>query len=106
MEGPLDLNTHLVRHPAATFYLRVAGDSMSPAVQPGALLVVDHALEPADGSIVVAVVDAELTLKRLRLSGGRVLLAADNGGYPPIRIAGDARLEIWGVVVAAINIFV
>ncbi|NLB65034.1 MAG: translesion error-prone DNA polymerase V autoproteolytic subunit [Lentisphaerae bacterium] len=104
LEGPMDLNEHLVAHPAATFVVRVEGDSMIGAgIRHGDLLVVDRALEARSGSIVVAVVDGELTVKRLRMYRGRVRLEAENPAYPPIEMRGQVDLIIWGVVAHAIR---
>jgi DNA polymerase V len=56
----------LIRHPAATFFVRVVGDSMIGAgIFPGDILIVDRSLEPQDKNVVIAVVDSELTVKRL-----------------------------------------
>lgn len=99
LEGTLDLNRHLVRHPAATFFVRVSGDSMvGVGIHPGDLLVVDRALEPADGRVVIAVLNGELTVKRLRLQEEKVWLEAANPAYPPIAITDCMDFEVWGVV--------
>ncbi|OGQ96896.1 MAG: peptidase S24 [Deltaproteobacteria bacterium RIFOXYD12_FULL_57_12] len=104
IEGRLDLNEHLIRHPAATFFVRVAGDSMLGAgIHPGDILVVDRALEPADKKVVIAVVDGELTVKRIRIIEGRVLLVPENVAYEALRIEGDMQVEIWGVVTNVIH---
>ena len=104
LEGPLDLNEHLVPHPAATFVVRVAGDSMSGAgIRDGDLLVVDRAREARSGAIVVAVVDGELTVKRLRVGRDGVRLEAENPAYRPILVRESAELVIWGVVAHAIR---
>lgn len=99
IECSLDLNEFLVRHPSATFYVRVSGDSM---IEAGILekdyLIVDRAVEPRNGSIVVAIVDGELTVKRLYKQFNRVELRAENPAYPPISISGERDLNIWGVV--------
>src|SRR5471030_2397814 len=72
IERSLDLNEHLIRHPAATFFVRASGDSMTGSIHSGDLLVVDRSLEAADGSVVIAVIDGELTVKRLRRRGDGV----------------------------------
>lgn len=106
LEGPIDLNEHLVRHPAATFVVRVEGDSMSGAgIRHGDLLVVDRSREPQPGAIVVAVVDGELTVKRLRIEGQRVWLAPENPAYRPIPVRAGVDLVVWGVVAHAIRSF-
>ncbi len=67
IERQLDLNSHLIKHPAATFFVRVSGDSMIGAgIFPGDILIVDRSLEPVDKKIVIVVIDSELTVKRLR----------------------------------------
>lgn len=106
LEGTLDLNEQLIRHPAATFFLRVQGDSMTGAgIHDGDLLVVDRAREAKSGSIVVAAVDGELTLKRLKLAGGRVWLVAEHPDYAPLEIQGETGLVIWGVVAHVVHSF-
>ena len=106
LEGTLDLNEHLVAHPAATFFVRVQGESMTGVgIHNGDLLVVDRALEARAGSIVVAVVDGELTVKRLRVEGERVWLMAENPAYPPLEIRDGMELFIWGVVAHAVRSF-
>ncbi len=104
LEGPLDLNAHLVAHPAATFVVRVAGDSMTGAgIRDGDLLVVDRSREAKSGSIVVAVVDGALTVKRLRVGRREVRLEAENPAYKPIVVREDADFVVWGVVAHAIR---
>ena len=106
LEAMLDLNAHLVQHPAATFFVRVKGDSMTGAgIQDGDLLVVDRALEPKSGAIVVAVVDGELTVKRLKVEGARVWLMPENPAYPPLELRDGQALHLWGVVVHAVRSF-
>lgn len=104
VEGRLDLNAHLVKHPAATFFVRVAGDSMIGAgIHPGDILVVDRSLEAVDKRVVIAVVNGELTVKRLRMTQGRITLAAENPAYAPMEIRPDMEFEIWGVVTTVIH---
>ena len=99
VEGSLDLNEHLIAHREATFFMRVQGHSMTGAgIQDGDLLVVDRSLEAGDGDIVVAVVDGELTVKRLWRRGGRVRLLAENPAYAPIDLKDGQELAVWGVV--------
>ena len=72
MEGRLDLNQHLVKHPTATFFVRVSGDSMIEAgIHPDDILVVDRSLEPRHGKIVIAALDGELTVKRLHKTSSK-----------------------------------
>jgi len=104
LEGKLDLNRHLIKHPAATFFVRVTGDSMIGAgIHSGDLLMVDRSLEPADKNVVVAVLDGELTVKRLFKQNGIVRLLPENLHYQPIEIAPQQTIEIWGVVTSVIH---
>jgi DNA polymerase V len=98
IEDQLDFNELLVRHPAATFCIRVSGDSMTGAgIHSGDILVVDRALEPAQNSIVVAEVDGNLTVKRIQFGYDSVSLVAENPAYQPIVIKQES-LMVWGVV--------
>lgn len=102
----LDLSELLVRHPQATFFLRAAGRSMVDAgIDDGDLLLVDRALRPANGQVVVAVVDGDFTVKRLQLRAGRVRLRAANATFPDIVPREGQTVEVWGVVTACIKRF-
>lgn len=104
IEGKLDINKHLVKHPAATFYVRVSGDSMLGAgIHCGDLLVVDRSLEAKNGNVVVAVLDGDLTVKRLYKRDGVIRLLPENSQYQPIEIAEGQSFEIWGVVTNVIH---
>jgi DNA polymerase V len=100
----LDLNEHLIDHPAATFFTRVSGHSMKDAgIHDGDLLIVDRALEPQDGRIVIAAVNGELTVKRLRIRKGRAWLMPENPDYTPLAITEGLDCVIWGVVTQVIH---
>lgn len=104
MEGTLDLNDLLIRHPAATFFVRVTGNSMVGAgIHHHDILIVDRSLEPTTGKIVIAAVNGELTVKRLMKDGATIQLVAENEGYPPIEIKEGMDLHIWGVVTNVIH---
>lgn len=104
IEGRLDLNRHLIKHPAATFFVRVAGDSMIGAgIHPGDILVVDRALEPQDSNVVIAVIDGELTVKRISQRQGKLFLLPDNQAYEPLEILAEMEFEVWGVVTSVIH---
>lgn len=98
-DGSLDLNKLVVKHPEATFFARVEGDSMKDeGILDGDLLVVDKAIEPYDGCLAVSYIDGEFTLKRVRMEGGKVLLVPSNSRYATIEITPDNEFAIWGVV--------
>ncbi len=98
-EGRLSLDEHLIEHREATFFIRVAGHSMTGfGIHDGDLLVVDRSLDPADRSVVIAVIDGEFTVKQLcRLQEG-VLLRSAAPGHGDILVSTDQELIIWGVV--------
>lgn len=102
----VDLNEVLITHPQATFLLRVRGDSMREAgIFDNDVLIVNRAIRPMNGHIVVAQVDGEFTVKYLRKRAGRVWLAAANPTYPDIVPRDGQTLEVWGVTTAAIKQF-
>ena len=104
VEGKLDLNEYLIRRPAATFIVRVEGESMIEAgIFSGDLLVVDRGIEARPNSIVVAAVGGKLVVKRLRKESAGWVLSAENPDFPPIEIAADCA--IWGVVTSSIRRF-
>jgi DNA polymerase V len=106
IEGHLDLNRYLIKHPVATFYVRVSGDSMAGAgIQPGSILVVDRAVEADDGDIVIARIGDELCVKRLRVQRGRIWLMPENDKYQPIEVIESMDFEVWGRVMHAISTF-
>lgn len=97
----IDLNRELVRHPATTFYARAVGDSMKDCgIDDGDLLVIDKAIEPQDGDIVVAFIDGEFTLKRVKLETGSncLWLMPANKDYPPIQVTAENEFVVWGVL--------
>lgn len=102
----IDLLHELVRHPQATFLVRVRGDSMREyGIFDGDTLVVDKAIKPRHGHIVIAVVDGEFTCKKLFNLRGRMRLDAGNPTYPSIVPREGQTIEIWGVVTTAIKQF-
>lgn len=104
LEANLDLNQHLIKHPAATFFVRVSGDSMIGAgIHDADVLVVDRSLTCRDGSIVIAVVDGELTVKRYFTKNTGCILVAENPKYPDIVVTQEMDFRIWGVVTTVIH---
>ena len=100
----LDLNELLVTNKSATFFLRVKGDSMINAgIHHGDIIVVDRSVQPGNRSIVVAVVDGELTVKRLVTRSGVAELHAENPKYAPICLQEGQDLTIWGVVTSSVH---
>jgi DNA polymerase V len=103
-ENRLDLNKHLVRNPPATFFVRVAGDSMVGAgIHPDDILVVDRSLEPKDGNVIIAAIDGELTVKRIRIRRKKLYLEPENENYSAREIRSDNAFEVWGVVTNVIH---
>jgi DNA polymerase V len=103
-DGRVDLNTHLIKDITSTFIVRVTGNSMEGAgISDGDELIVNRALEPKDGSVVIAVLDGELTIKRLRITATGVVLQAENPKYPDIRVSALSELTIWGVATRCLH---
>ena len=100
----LDLNEHLIKNPAATFLVRVRGDSMVDAgIKSGDMLIVDKSLDAADGDIVIATVDGAFTVKRYQKVEGRLRLVAESTGHRDIEFDNVESAEIWGVVIHVIS---
>ncbi|WP_434778528.1 translesion error-prone DNA polymerase V autoproteolytic subunit [Neisseria sp. Ec49-e6-T10] len=98
VESRIDLNDVCVTHPAATYFVRASGLSMIDAgIFDGDLLIVNCAIEPVHGSIVIAAVDGEFTCKQLQLKP-TIQLIARNPDYQAITFNDDSSLEIFGVV--------
>ena len=100
----LDLNRYLVRHPAATFFVRVSGDSMTGAgINSGDILIVDRAVSHQSGQIIIAVLNDESFVKRLRVAEGQTWLDSENPAYQSIGIEPDDDFEVFGVVTFTIH---
>jgi DNA polymerase V len=104
LERGIDLNEELIRNPAATFLVRVKGESMRDAgIHTRDTLIVDKSVIPADRQIVVAMIDGEFTVKRFRKVNGRVFLEAANSSFATIEVGEDQELTIWGVITYIIH---
>ena len=100
----IELMRQLVRHPQATFFVRIQGDSMRDAgILDGSVVLVDKAIKPRHGHIVIAVVDGDFTCKRLHQRGGSIRLKAENPAFADIVPKEAQTVEVWGVVVATIH---
>lgn len=105
VEQPLDLNDLMVDNPTATFFVRVAGDSMEGArIFDGDVLVVDRSIEAKPGLIVVAAVYGELVVKRLQKTQSGLALVSENKDYKPILIDEAEGCFIWGVVTGSARV--
>lgn len=103
VEGQLDLNEHLVRHPSATYFVRAEGESMRDAgIFSGDLMVIDRSISPASGDIVIAAVDGDLTVKRLMKTARGWCLCAANPSFADIPLPRDG-CDIWGVVTHSVR---
>lgn len=103
-DGGIDLNKHLIHDRTSTYLVRVSGDSMEGAgISDGDELIVDRAARPEDGDIVVAILDGELTIKRLRITAAGVRLCSENPDYPDIMVPEVASLSVWGVATRSLH---
>jgi DNA polymerase V len=104
IEGNLDLNEFLIKHPSATFFVKVSGNSMIDAgIHDGDILIVDRSLKPADKKVVIAVVNGELTVRRIRVSKGKIVLVSENESYTPLHVEEGMSFDVWGVVTTVIH---
>lgn len=104
VEQKLDLNQHLIKHPAATFFVRADGESMVGAgINSGDMLIVDRATAASNNSVVLAVINGEFTIKRIRKVGSKILLVPENPNFKPIEITQDMEFEVWGTVLHVIR---
>ncbi len=104
LDKNLDLNEHLIKHPASTFFVKVKGDSMIGAgIHSGDMLIVDRSQEAKHGKIVVAIINGEFTVKRLQKKKETVYLLPENPNYKPIEVVKGMDFEIWGVVLHVIH---
>lgn len=103
-DGPIDLTDMLVDDRAATFIVRASGHSMTGAgISDGDELLVDRSKHPQHGDIVVAVLDGELTVKRLELTPSGVVLRSENAEHPDITVPELSDLQVWGVAMYCIH---
>lgn len=101
----IDLNDILIRDPTSTYVVRVTGDSMEGAgIAHGDEVIVDRSLSPRDGDVVIAIVDGELTIKRLRIRSDGTWLVPENRKYPAQRLNEHAELSVWGVVTRSLHV--
>ncbi len=104
LNGTLDLNQLCVRHPAATYFVRARGDSMTGAgIDDGDILVVDRSITVTNGAIIIAALDGEFTVKRLELNEKKVRLLPENPAYSPIEITPGSGAEFFGIVTFVIK---
>lgn len=105
MEYKIDLNKVVAqKNPLTTFYIRVAGNSMTNAgIDNGDILVIDRSLEPADGKIAICLIDGEFTVKRLKFETDCLYLMPENPAYPPIKVTDENQFVIWAIVTYVIK---
>lgn len=106
VEKKLDLNEFLIKHQAATFLIKVKGDSMTDAnINSGDILIIDRSLEAKNKDVVLAVIDGEFTVKRINKINDKLFLVSENCNYSPIEISSSMDFEVWGVVKHVIHSF-
>jgi len=104
LEAHLDLNRYLITQPASTFFMRFEGEPMLESVlQHGDLLIVDRSVDPSDSKIVVAAINGELVVRRVRQNRRQMRLLSENPNCPTIYITKDTEFQIWGVVTHAVR---
>lgn len=107
LDGKLDLNSYLIKHPAATFFMRMTGDAMTDAgIFDNDLLIVDRSIEPQNNSIVIAVLNGELTVKKVIKNQKGIYIKSNlkiNNKENILEITEDIDFSIWGVVTKVIH---
>ncbi len=104
IEDRLDLNEYLIKHPSATYFVRVDGYSMLEAgIFPDDILIVDRALEAVNKKVIIAVLNGELTVKRLIIENGIYYLKPENPEFDIIEVTSDDQFSVWGVVTYVIH---
>jgi DNA polymerase V len=104
--GRLSLDEHLISNKEATFFVRAKGNSMNGAgIFDGDLLVVDKSISPSSGNIVIAIIDGDLTVKRLVLRDNKTILKPENLRFKEIELKEGQELQVWGVVTSTIKKF-
>ena len=104
IEDDVDLNSHLIKNPPATFIIRVQGKSKEAGIHDGDLLVVDRSLSAKNFSTVVANVSEELVVKTLiKGKNGNYLLQDLKNSSIKIELDENPEIIIWGVVTYVIH---
>ena len=104
LEFDLSLDKKLIKHPSATFFVRVSGNSMVNAkIFDGSILLVDRAEEIKNGDIVLVVIDGDFTVKRYKKLGENIFLYPENKNMSPIKITKNSESYVWGKVMWSFN---
>jgi len=104
LEGEIDLNRYLIKNSLATFIVKSQGNCMLQAgIHSGDLLIVDRSIKPKNNSIIIASIDGDLTVKRIKISGKKFLLSSDNKDYGNVKINNESDIFIWGIVTKVIH---
>jgi DNA polymerase V len=100
----INLQDYLIKHPSATFCVRANGSSMENAgINSGDVMIVDRSLEPKNNTIILAVIDSEFTVKRIKKSGDKLFLNPENDAFKPIEITEEMNFIVWGIVTHIIH---
>ena len=105
LSDPTATTYKVVRHLAKEnrFVIRVRGDSMSPRIEDGDLILVDYAIEPRPGNTVVAAINGGVVVKKYLYREGRVVLKSLNPQYEDIAVKETDQFEIKGVVLRIVE---
>ncbi|MCF7946258.1 MAG: hypothetical protein K9L24_05350, partial [Spirochaetia bacterium] len=92
------------KHPAASYFLRVSGDSMRDAgILASDIIVVDRSLRPISGDIIVGALNGEFTVKTLLRKNGQLILHPENSEYQDILIGSEEDFTVFGVVTGVVR---
>ena len=103
-ERGIDLNEQLIRNKPATFFMKVSGNSMINAgIFDGDIVIVDRSIKPANGKIVIAVIDGDMLIRRYEKSINSLKLVPETSKLSPIDVSEFNDFKIWGVVICVIR---
>lgn len=98
VEKTLDLNEYCIDHPTSTYFARARGDSMSPAIDTGDILIIDRSVKPVSRDMVVCLLDGEFAVRRYVEDHRGVWLVADNTKYSARKVTEESDFQVWGTI--------
>jgi len=104
MERGIDLNEQLIRNKPATFFMKVSGSSMINAgIFDGDIVIVDRSIKPKNGTIIIAVIDGEMLIRRMEITFNKIRLVAETTKLATIDVSEFNDFKVWGVVTCLIR---
>jgi DNA polymerase V len=105
IEKELSLDELMVKKPSETFFIKASGDSMSPAIWDGDILVIHRDVKPKNGSIILAQIDEEFTVKRYFKTSKGIQLLPENPDFKEIWVTEEMKFIFCGAVIGTTRVF-